>query len=511
MTIGQLASAPAGHTITATTSVGWIDKGGAVRRVASCLIVAAMAAVNVLALVTPPVAAGNGPITSVTVKGSPFYPNGDGVRETVRLKLTLTRRVHLAIDVIDFDGNEVTSLLASTPSNAGSYKFKWHGRDAGGQVVDDGPYWFRVTATRRGHRWTETALFTKAPKVIYPANPAAIVVAVDPGHGDVYSEAGRVAPDGTREAVINLDIGLRLQAMLEGAGVRTTISRTQDQGANTPEWDRTGDGVIDYADELEARCDIANAGRADVFIAIHNNFSNNTNVGGPATYYWPDRPYSEASYTLAELVQHDMLARLDLYRTDSWYPSRSHGVLTHGYYVLHEYNPPHEPRPTFMPAVLSEGLFLTKPYELYLLKQPRVRQSMAAAYYDAIRAFIAQRPAAVGYEVVSDQGSASAASNVDYRLQLTNRGMDTASGWRLEARYVPPAILYDGSPELGELLGSTSVPSLGRGASAVLDMSLPAPPAGDWLIKFDVVAADGTRLSDLGSPELQLPLTVSTP
>ena len=70
-------------------------------------------------------------------------------------------------------------------------------------------------------------------------------------------------------------------------------------------------------------------------------------------------------------------------------------------------------------------------------------------------------------------------------------------------------MLYDGSPNPGELLGSVTVPDLGRGARSTVSMTLPAPSVGDWLVKFDVVQKDGTRLSDLGLPMLQLPLSVS--
>lgn len=473
-------------------------------------LLAAVVGFAVLAAGIPAAAAGaTATIGSVTVAGSPFYPNGDGVRETVSLTFRLNRAARITVDVLDFDSNPIATLLSNTQRDAGTHRVSWNGRDATGARVDDGPYRFRVRAVANGAESATEARFTKAAKVIYPARPAAIVVAVDPGHGDVYSEVGRVTSDGTREAMIDLDIGLRLRDMLEGAGVRTTISRTLDQGANTPEWDRNDDGLIEYADELQARCDIANEGRADLYIAIHNNFALTPGIGGPSTYYWPDRPYAGQSYALAKLVQANMLARLDLYRTDTWYASRSHGVLTYPYFVLHEATPPRHPRPTFMPGVLSEGMFMTKPYELYLLKQPRVRQSMAAAYYDAIRSFIAQRSFAVGYTVLDAPTTTVGGSTVDYRLRLVNKGMQDANGWHLEARYVPAVTLYDGTSDRGELLAAVAVPSLGRGARATLNVSVPPPPAGDWLIKFDVVRSNGSPLSDLGSPMLQLALTVT--
>jgi N-acetylmuramoyl-L-alanine amidase len=219
------------------------------------LLVACLVAPTSGALQPTAASAAADPIARASVSGSPFSPNGDGVRESVALTVRLSRTVSLSIEVLDFDGLVVKSLLTSRSRAAGTYTFTWRGRDAQTRLVPDGPYRFRIIATDAGGNWVRRVLFTKAPKVIYPARPGAIVVAVDPGHGDVYSEPGRQAADGTREAVLNLDIGLRLRDMLEGAGVRTTISRTTDQGANQPEWDRNGDGLVEYADELQARCD----------------------------------------------------------------------------------------------------------------------------------------------------------------------------------------------------------------------------------------------------------------
>lgn len=457
----------------------------------------------------------SGPISLLKVVGSPFYPNGDGVRERVKLVVELSTAARLTIEILNFDGGLVRTRLADTLRSAGSHVFYWKGRNSAGARVADGPYVVRATATTDAGRWTAEALITKAVKPIYKSRPTAIVVAIDPGHGDVYSEGGRTAPDGSHEKQYNLDIGRRLQKMLEGAGVGTVITRTTDQGVNTPEWDRNGDGLIEYADELAARCDAANAGRADVFISIHNNLANNPRIGGPATYYRVDRVFGSQSQRLAHAVQDNMLARLDLYRTDTWHPSRSHGVLTgQNYYVLAAYEPPRLVRPTFMPGVLSEGMFLTKPYELFLLKQPRVRQSMAAAYYDAVAQFIAGREFGARYEPLGDPGAvgpvvAAPGAPLAYRIGLVNNGMAQAAGWSLEARVVPAVLLYDGSNERGELVGSVAVPSLAPGGQAELSLDVYAPAAGDWLVKLDVLLADGSYLSDLGIPVLQLPLSIA--
>ena len=83
-----------------------------------------------------------------------------------------------------------------------------------------------------------------------------------------------------------------------------------------------------------------------------------------------------------------------------WEPY-DHGALIYPYYVLRGFDPPRLRRPTQMPGVLSEGLFLSNEHELELLKRPRVRAAMAVAYYDAVARYLARRGAHVGYELVA--------------------------------------------------------------------------------------------------------------
>jgi len=53
------------------------------------------------------------------------------------------------------------------------------------------------------------------------------------------------------------------------------------------------------------------------------------------------------------------------------------------------------------------------------------------------------------------------------------------------------------------------VPTLERGEQRSVSLTIAAPAAGDWLVKFDVKLADGRRLSDLGLTVLQIPLKVA--
>jgi N-acetylmuramoyl-L-alanine amidase len=458
--------------------------------------------------VVPASAAGTAPITSATAKGSPFHPDGDGVRETVTLSLQLSAAAELSVTAVDFDGRAVRTLLAPARRAAGTYSVRWDGRSSAGARVPDGPYRLRARAVTGAGEVVVERLVTKSPSVAYAPRPRSIVVAIDPGHGG--SRTGAVAADGSRESDFNLDIARRLRAMLEGARIGTVLTRSTDRDVNEPAVDRNDDAVIEYVDELASRPDVANAARADLFLSVHNNTAVDPRVGGPSTFRHRERSFSAESLRFGRLVQAQMVDRLGRYRTSSWRPY-DHGVLHHDYYVLSPYAPPRRPRPSLMPGVLSEGLFLSHPYELELLKRRDVRTSMAVAYYEAISRYLAARPAAARYDSVVAPSTAVEGEHARYEVRVTNRGSAATQGWTLEAGAVPAVTRYDGSGVPGERLGAVAVPTLAPGANSVITLDLPAPPGGEWLVRFDVVLPDGRRLSALGSPALQVPLSVPLP
>lgn len=443
---------------------------------------------------TAPALGGSTLIEGFEVQGSPFLPNGDGIRDKVSVSFRLTKPGSLAVDVVDHDGAIVRRLREERPRPARQFRIAWDGRKGNGVMAAHGPYLLRVNARDGTEQTTIDGPVTKAKFVIYPARPEAVVIAIDPGHGLTWS--GAVAPDGSREADFNLDVGLRLRAMLEGAGARVAMTRTTSADVNDPPVDRTGDGLIEYVDDLAARPDVANPARADVFLSLHNNLANETWVGGPSTLYSSDRTFSAESARLAKLVQRQMVARLLAYRTAAWRPY-DHGVLTYDYYVLAPYALPRLPRATLMPGILGESLFLSHPFELSLLKKPEVRQSIAVAYYNALAKYFAGRPEAAGYEGSLSVDRVVGGEALVATVEIRSRGMSPARGWSLDLHAVPGVAFYDGSGRRDERLGSLELPDLAPGESLRVEVGLVAPTtAGDWIIKADIRLEDGSYLSD---------------
>jgi N-acetylmuramoyl-L-alanine amidase len=213
-----------------------------------------------------------------------------------------------------------------------------------------------------------------APASAFGALP---FVAIDPGHGGGDSGAVGILPTGTDtglvprldaqgrtviyEKDVNLDVGLRLDALLRAQGARTLLTRTQDLAGGDRAY--TTEGA-----DLKARTDLANAAGVDIFVSVHNNYLAATTSGTETFHFYYS---SDAARTLAEDVHAEVVAALGL-------PDRR--VKSAGFYVL---------RHTTMPAILVEGAFLSNPAEALLLADPAVRQRIAEAIGRGIAAYAA--------------------------------------------------------------------------------------------------------------------------
>jgi N-acetylmuramoyl-L-alanine amidase len=175
-------------------------------------------------------------------------------------------------------------------------------------------------------RWEANDLLLdlrRAP-AIDPSRPlAGRLIAIDPGHPPV----GSTGPTGLTEAEANLRIATALVPMLEAAGARVILTRSSERPVEL--WRR-----VRLADSLEA----------EVLVSIHNNALPDgldpwTNHGSTTFYFHPQ------SLGLARRIQRRVVDEFGL-------PDLG---VARGDLAL--------ARPTWMPAVLVEGLFLMIPEE----------------------------------------------------------------------------------------------------------------------------------------------------
>jgi N-acetylmuramoyl-L-alanine amidase len=391
---------------------------------------------------------------------------------------------------------------------------------------------------------------------VYAPNPAAIVVAIDPGHGGCLDWGVADPWDNTEahsEKAITLGIGLALRSLLEAQGITVVMTRTTDvalagsdyapQGCTGDPWRDVnqdgesgfGPGIADAVqtrDELSARIDLANLARADVTISIHiNSMTQNGQIykiAATQTYYTDALMWADASRRLAQDVQSGVVRAM----ASTGYARQDRGVDgTAPYlYILKPPDPtdPRFPRRgLFMPAILSEVGSISLPAEAALLLTPAGQQEEADGVLAGIATYLAARPLAVRIDAEIPGGVAGVQPDAvpgsgppfwapvlpapragTYRLtlRLTNTGTQAwPAGSQLLAGWAPSGMPYlPGAP--GDLapLGD-ALPALPPGASVEVPVSLAAPQAaGRDVAWITLRTADGTLLTDVGSAPLQL-------
>jgi N-acetylmuramoyl-L-alanine amidase len=212
-------------------------------------------------------------------------------------------------------------------------------------------------------------------------------IVIDPGHGG--HDPGALG-EGITEAEVVLDVALRLEALLMGAGVEVVLTRRTDEFV-----------------ALDSRPAISTREQADLFLSIHANASRVRSARGVETYvlnFATDasaeavaaRENASTAHTISNLpdiVRAIALhSKLDESRSFARLVQRSvvselqpankgltdHGVKQAPFVVLVGAD---------MPSVLVEVAFITNPQEARLLKTGAYRQRIAQALFDAVRGY----------------------------------------------------------------------------------------------------------------------------
>ncbi len=216
-------------------------------------------------------------------------------------------------------------------------------------------------------------------------------IVIDAGHGG--HDTGTIGPTGLMEKDLCLDVALRLgkiiQQRLPGADIVYT---------------RSDDTFI----PLEERTNLANQARADLFISIHANSSQDHAARGVETYYLNLKGSAEAMEVAArenaasEQGVHDLedlvkkIARNEKIDESKEFAEdiqdslakrmqkasktvKNRGVRKAPFVVLIGAD---------MPSILTEISFLSNPADEKLLKQPEYRQRVAEGLYQGVASYL---------------------------------------------------------------------------------------------------------------------------
>jgi len=215
-------------------------------------------------------------------------------------------------------------------------------------------------------------------------------IVIDPGHGG--HDTGTIGPEGLEEKELVLEVGRRLGKLLETRlGAEVVYTRKDDTFI-----------------PLETRTAIANQQRADLFISIHANSSNDSAARGVETYYLnftssPDalevaareNAVSEKSiYELQDLVKKIALKEkieesrefaADVQQSlHSGLSAKNPGIRNRGvkkapFIVLIGAN---------MPSILAEISFVSNPGDEHRLQTNEYRQRIAESLYRGIAKYV---------------------------------------------------------------------------------------------------------------------------
>lgn len=175
------------------------------------------------------------------------------------------------------DSTEMVINLRAEPRDIKSYQFK----DPFRLVID----FLRTTSTVD----TKTSP-AEQPNDDYSGTPSWLesndvkTIVIDPGHGG--TNEGAIGPNGLKEKDITLQIAQGLKSIIEQniAGVKVVLTRTSD---------------IDVS--IQARTEIANHNKADLFVSIHCNGSVNRNARGAEVFILSSEASDDATRVVAEL------------------------------------------------------------------------------------------------------------------------------------------------------------------------------------------------------------------
>ena len=199
-------------------------------------------------------------------------------------------------------------------------------------------------------------------------------VGLDAGHSRVDVGASGA---GVGEYRHTLDVAFRIVPLLEAAGLRVRLSRTDDAPLSAM---AHRDPTERIRIEQEAR--IAAVGRVRIYVSVHFNAIGDRRIGGTETYYNADN-FGAESLRLARALQGQVVAAI----REQGYPTVDRGAkedLRAGKPYGHFFS-----LRGGIPSVLVEGLFLSHATEAALLTDDTMREAIARGYVGGILEYFA--------------------------------------------------------------------------------------------------------------------------
>ncbi|MCP9200572.1 N-acetylmuramoyl-L-alanine amidase [Gramella sp. GC03-9] len=195
-------------------------------------------------------------------------------------------------------------------------------------------------------------LLLKMCLIFGQGRPDQKIIVIDPGHGG--KDSGAVGINGVQEKDVVLNIANEILRLNENLEVPFDIYLT-----------RYSDTLISLSD----RTKLAKAVKADLFISLHCNHSDNPDARGIEVYVANSKSkYSDEATWLAFLIQDELNKKLGF---------ESRGVKFSNFQVLRE-------TAGFMPSVLLELGFLSNWDEAVYYKTSKPYEALAILFFERL-------------------------------------------------------------------------------------------------------------------------------
>ncbi|MGI8643763.1 MAG: N-acetylmuramoyl-L-alanine amidase, partial [Thermomicrobiales bacterium] len=248
-----------------------------------------------------------------------------------------------------------------------------------------------------------------------------LTVCLDVGHGGADLGNIRQTAEGEvlfQEKDLVLDQALALETRLKSRGYNVVLTRRTDRLVNETNQDVNGDGEtgedldgdgileinepVNQLDELQARVTICNEAGADLLVSMHINGAENVALRGYEAWWAKDRPDSERSADIAQLVTDALGEGFEAVGFETVF----RGAFDDQHFDDDDPDPndfqhfvmisPDVPARNFtgstMPGAIVESLFLSNEEDVPFLNSEIGEETILNAYETGITAYFEQYP-----------------------------------------------------------------------------------------------------------------------
>lgn len=198
--------------------------------------------------------------------------------------------------------------------------------------------------------WKLSELTANVSKEEKKAKKDQVVIVVDPGHGG--EDPGKVGINDVLEKDLNLQIAKKVKKLLEEAGIKIVMTRTNDKVPDAKK------------EDLNQRVQLINETKPTLALCIHQNSYPDAKIKGAQVFYHTITPAAE---DVASIVQ-EQLRTVD--------PTNTRQIKENDTYFMLKNSQ--------VPTIIVECGFLTNPDEAAKLTQEDYQDQLAQAICEGV-------------------------------------------------------------------------------------------------------------------------------